>query len=119
MNQDFEELSKATRELEKLSTQLSSMVPRVADARLILEYDSERRKAALSRAVLAAFKAGATSTSQAEHEARGSVKFEQDMKDLASAFAAAERVRTEYEVIRIKVDTLRTLVSAAKATYNL
>lgn len=119
MNQDFEELSKATRELEKLSLQLSAMVPKVADARTILEYDSDRRKSALSRAVLAAFRGGASSTSQAEHEARANPKYEQDMKDLASAYMAAERVRTEYEVTRIKIDTLRTLVSAAKATYNL
>jgi hypothetical protein len=116
---DFEELSKATRELEKLSIQLAAMVPSVADARTVLEYDSERRKAALSRAVLTAFKAGATSTSHAEHEARASAKYEDDMRGLATDYTKAERTKTEFEVIRIKVDSLRTLVSAAKLTYNL
>lgn len=116
---DFEELSKATRELEKLSIQLAAMVPAVADARTVLEYDSERRKSALSRAVLAAFKAGAKSTSHAEHAARASGPFEADMKELASDYTKAERVKTEFEVLRIKVDSLRTLVSAAKLTYNL
>lgn len=119
MNPDFEDLSKTTRELEKLSIQLTQMVPRVAEARTILNFDSDRRKSALSRAVLAAFKAGSSSTSQAEHEARGSSKFESDMKDLVSQYTQAEKVRTEYEVLQIKVDTMRTLVSAAKATYNL
>lgn len=119
MNPDFEDLSKATRELEKLSIQLSQMVSKVADAKTVLEFNSDRKKAALSKAVLLAFKAGANSTSRAEHEAMGSAKFEQDLNDLSSQYAAAERVKTEYEVVRIKVDALRTLVSAARATYNL
>lgn len=119
MNPDFEDLSKTTRELEKLSIQLSQMVSKVADARTVIEFNSDRKKAALSKAVLLAFKGGANSTSRAEHEAMGSAKFEQDLDDLSSQYAAAERVRTEYEVTKIKVESLRSLVSAAKATYNL
>lgn len=116
---DFLDLSKASRELERLSTKLYGMVQNVADARLVREYDSERRKTCLSRCVMAAFKAGADSSSKAEHEARASERFAQDMKMLGENLAKAECILTEYEVLKIQIDSVRTLISASKATLNL
>jgi hypothetical protein len=116
---DFLDLARASRELERLSAQLSVMVEEVADARLVREYDSERRKACLSRCVMAAFKAGSDSSARAEHEARASERYAEDMKTLGQNLAHAESILTNYEVLKIKIDSVRTLISASKATLNL
>lgn len=116
---DITDLANTTREADRLSAKLLMMHDDLSDARMVVEYDSERRRSALSRAVLAAFKAGADSTARAEHEARSSAKYEEDMRALANAYAKAERVRIEYETTRIRLDVLRTMISTQKSLIEM
>ena len=102
-----------------MSEKLQGMKDELADARMVLEYDGERKKAAISRAVLAAFKAGADSTARAEHEARSSAKYEEDMRALANAYAKAERVRIEYETTRIRLEVLRSMLSTQRSLIEM
>jgi len=116
---DITDLANTTREADRLSEKLQGMKDELADARMVLEYDGERKKAAISRAVLAAFKAGADSTARAEHEARSSAKYEEDMRALANAYAKAERVRIEYETTRIRLEVLRSMLSTQRSLIEM
>lgn len=113
------DLANATREADRLSNELIRMTDELADARMVVEYDGERKRTALSRAVLAAFKAGADSTSRAEHEARASASYEQSVHDLAKNLAMAERTRIKYETIKIRLDVLRGMIASQRALIEL
>lgn len=115
----FCDLYNATKEADRLSNNLMGMVDELADARMIIEYDGERRKAALSRAVLIAFKGGADSSARAEHEARASVRFEEDLRELSKAYAQADKSRLIFENTKIRLDVLRTIISAEKSKMEL
>ena len=116
---DVGDLYRLNKEVDRLNEKLSQMKDEVADARTVIEYDSERRKNALSRCVLAAFKAGADSTSRAEHEARASSEYELAIKELANAHTLAEQTLREFEVIKIRVEVLRTKLSNERSLLNL
>ena len=116
---DILDLAQATRELDRLSVQLCGMVEEYGEAKLIIEYDSERRKSALSRAVMKAFKDGADSTTKAEHMARCSVSFEEDMKTLGRHLAHAEKVRFKFDSSKIRVEALRSRISATKSAIQV
>lgn len=115
----FCDLYNATKEADALSRKLMGMADELADAQVVVKFDSERRHAALSRAVLAAFKAGADSSAKAEHVARGSSGYEADMKSLADALALAERTRIAFDTIKIRLEVLRSMISAEKAKMEL
>lgn len=115
----FCDLYNATKEADALSRKLMGMADELADARVVMEFTGERRHAALSRAVLAAFKNGSDSSTRAEHEARGSSSYTLDMKSLADAMALAERVRITFETTKIRLDVLRSMISAEKAKMEL
>lgn len=116
---DFSDMVTATKELGRLTKKLSGMIEKVAQARTVLEFNSDRQKTCFSKAVLRAFKAGATSTAQAEHQGKADAAFAAEMTGLVTNYKAAEMVRTEFEVVKIQLDAIRTLISAQKATLNL
>jgi hypothetical protein len=116
---DILDLAQSTRELDRLSIRLCGMVADVGDAKMVSEYDAERRKAALSRAVMKAFKEGADSTAKAEHMARTSPAYEADLRTLANNLANAEKVRTDYETLKIRIDALRSRISATKSAIHV
>lgn len=116
---DITDLANATREADRLSQKLITMADELSDARMVLEYDSERRRCALSRAVLGAFKAGSDSTSKAEHEARSSAKYEEELRTLANNMAKAERVRIEYETMKVRLEVLRTMISTQRSLIEM
>lgn len=115
---DFTDLQRATTELSRLTVRLAGMSGLVAGAKTVKEFDSERRKAALSRAVMRAFKAGCGSSSRAEHSARAEEQYQADMVVLRAQYAEAEKTLTDFQVIQIQIDSLRTLVSAAKRMFE-
>jgi hypothetical protein len=116
---DMDDLYRVSREADRLSQKLISLRDELADARMVLEYDSERRKSALSRAVLAAFKAGADSTSRAEHEARSSAKYEEDMRLLSQHYAKAEQIRLDFETTKIRLEVLRSMLSTQRSLIEM
>lgn len=116
---DISDLYRLNKEVDRLNEKLSNMKDEVADARTVIEYNSERRKNALSRAVLVAFKNKASSAAEAEHQARASEKYELELKELANAHALAEQVRVDFETTKIRVEVLRTKLSNERSLLNL
>lgn len=109
---DWTDLTCASRELERCVRELCGMTDAVANARQIKEYDSDRRKRALSVAMASI--ADPASNADAEHRARASVGYSDAMKRLAHEYTAAERVLLAYEAAKIKSEALRTIISLHK-----
>ncbi len=115
---DWTDLSNNMRESERLSAKLTGMVEPMADALTVLAFNGDRVKNALSRAVMAAFKSGADSSAQAEHMARASAQFEEDMKVLVKHYAVAERVKKDYETTVKRLETLRSCQSTLREQFK-
>lgn len=111
---DYSTIEQISERLVESSTAISMMADRVAKARHIKEYDSDRRKRALSCAVVDFLTAGDSATA-AEHKARASASYAESMKAHGQALEAAEAVITEWEAAKIKWETARSLLSVQKS----
>lgn len=116
---DYSDLNRATHELQTLVDQMFDMTDEVADARTAIEYDSERKKNALAVATIRAFKDGSKSATHAEVMARASDAYQMEIAEIKRDYATADRVRLKYMALNVKIDALRTLISAMKNQNNL
>ena len=82
-------------------------------ARHILEYDSDRRKRALARAMAPAL-AGGDSAAKAEAEARASATYTAELTQLGKEHQAAETTVLEFEAVKLRWETARSLLSLLK-----
>lgn len=111
---DYSETIAIQRQLSDCVNKLNVMAARVAMARHITTYDSDRRKRALAIAAMPLLKAGASSAA-ADTEARASGPYEAAMIQLGKEFVAAEKALAEWDALRIQVDVLRSLLSLQKS----
>lgn len=96
----------AVQEMERLS-------PETGMAKHVIEYDSDRRKQALARAMRAAL-AGGESAAKAEAEARASASYEKELSQLGVEHKMAEQTLKDWEVLKLKWETCRSLLSMQK-----
>lgn len=108
---DYTDLFRATKELASELSKVAAMSKDVAAARTVKEFDTDRRKNALSKSVLDAFKSGSDSTGKAEHVARASLKYEETMKKLAEDYSKAEQTLTDFTVSMAKIESLRSIIA--------
>lgn len=111
---DYSSIEAISQRLIEASNALSEMVEGVAKARHVREYDSDRRKRALSSSVTDFLKAG-DSAAAAEHNARASTAYAEAMKGLARDLTAAEQTVAEWESVKIRWETARSLLSVQKS----
>lgn len=111
---DYSTIEAISERLIESSEALGAMADAVAKARQVREYDSDRRKRALSCAVADFLKAGESATA-AEHHARASESYAEMMKTRGKDYAEAEAVITEWEAAKIKWETARSLLSVQKS----
>ncbi len=90
--------------------EMERIAPEVGMAKHVLEYDSDRRKQALARAMRAAL-AGGESAAKAEAEARASDGYAKELSQLGVEQKMAEQTLKEWEVLKIKWETARSLLS--------
>lgn len=79
-------------------------------ARHILEYDHDRRKRALARAMQPAL-AGGDSAAKAEAEGRASAGYAAELAQLGKEHQLAEQTVTEWEVNKLAWETCRSLLA--------
>lgn len=108
---DYSDLFRATKDLSTELSKLSAMSKDVAAARTIREFCSDRKKNALSKAVLAAFKEGSKSSAEAEHKAYASSGYEAQMKLITQQYEEAEVVVSEWLVCTMKIESLRSIIA--------
>lgn len=107
---DWGEVSELQRKMVKSVEALSSMAVDCGRARQVREYDSDRRKRALSRAMAAPL-AGGESAAKAEAEARNSESYSKELNQLAAEYEAAEAVLIEFDVKKLEWSTCQSLLA--------
>lgn len=113
---DWSDIASIQREMMETSESLESMADEIAKARQIREYDSERRRAALSSQVSKLL--GDHSAAAAEHMARASEAYHRAMAELGSQLFLAEKSVAKYEGLKCKWESCRSLLSMAKHISN-
>lgn len=110
---DWADLYRATKDLQAKLSIMNGMVDDVAKARLIKSVDSERRKQALARSV---GRCGDISSAKAENVAREDQQYLRDIRELDADLLIAEKSHLKWSAITAEIDSIRTLISAAKET---
>lgn len=111
---DYSTIEAISERLIEASNALGNMAERVAKARQVKEYDSDRRKRALSCVVASRLSTGESATA-AEHQARATEAYAEMMKSHAEQLTNAEQVCAEWEAAKIKWETARSLLSVQKS----
>lgn len=109
----FCDLAKASRDLEVTTRCIWDLVDDVAKARVVKELTSERMKQALAKG---AVKTGIDSVSKAEMGARVDSVYLQEVEQIKEDLLVAEKVLAKYYAYQARLEGLRTLISAQKAT---
>lgn len=110
---DWQDVAELQRQLVSAVEEIGNMSGDVATAKHVLEYDSDRRKRALSHAMAAPL-AGGAAVSKAEAEARASERYGAELKQLGREFELAEKVVRDYESAKLRWETARSLLSMLK-----
>ncbi len=111
---DFHSIEAISRRLFETTEAMAAMTEAVAKARQIREYDSDRRKRALSCGVVDHLTKGESATS-AEHKARASESYAELMKATARDLIAAEKTIHDWTAIQARFEALRSLLSVQKS----
>jgi hypothetical protein len=110
---DWTEVASLQQRLATTVEQINAMAADVGMAKHIIEYDSNRTKKALARAMAAPL-AGGSSAAAAEAEGRASEAYTKEMAQLGKEHAAACQVVSEFEALRLVWDTARSLLAMSR-----
>ena len=111
---DYSDIAAISQKMVEASEAIAALVERTAAARQVREYDSERRRGALSRAVVPFLDQGESATA-AEHKARASTGYSAAMRLLGCQLQVAEEVMAEYDSHKIRFECARSLLSIQKS----
>lgn len=115
---DFSETFELQRRLNEALDEMTAITDDVGLARQVREFSGDRRKRALGRAMQAAL-SGGESASKAEAEARASEPYGKELQQLAKELTAAEQTIARWDVLRIKWETARSLLSVQKSQMQM
>lgn len=108
-----DDISAIQAEIYRTLEQLESGVPSCAVAKQVIEHDSDRRKAALARAVSPLIIGGESATA-AEHNGRTAPSYLTDMKIIGEQYTKAQELMMKQSVQFSKLDALRSILSTQK-----
>lgn len=114
-NADFNDIAGLQRSLMANANDLWEMAGDLAKARVVREYDSDRKKRILAIGMIALIKAG-ESAAKAEAEARASEPVKAGMDQLAKELTAAEEVIARHDAVKIAWESCRSLLSMSRET---
>jgi len=112
---DWTDVADLQRRLSEAVDGLNQMASDVGMAKHILEYDSDRKKQALSRAMMPPL-AGGESAAKAEAQARSSELYGKELDVLGKEHAQACQVVNEFECLKLQWETARSLLSMQRET---
>lgn len=110
---DYSTVESISKRLIEATDAMDAMIEDVAKARVVRDYDSDRRKAILSSAVADFLKDGESATA-AEHKARSSQTYAECMKLLRKELEAAETTVAKWEAAKLRFEAARSLLSIQK-----
>jgi hypothetical protein len=107
---DWADVADLQRKLVETVDALNAMSADVGMAKHVLEYDGDRRKRALARAMAPAL-LGGDSGVKAEAEGRASETYQKEMQQLGKEHQAAEQQVAAWEATKIQWETARSLLA--------
>lgn len=113
METDAHEIERVITALETSRDELSEMTNLVGKARQINSWDSERRRAALSKSVAPLLPN--MGVAAAEHTARASKEYVEAMRLLQKDLYEAEKVLAEYDACKTRFEAARSILSVQKS----
>lgn len=114
---DYSDVQRLGEELFAIAGRLSELAPELSKAKTVREYDSDRRKRALSKAMLT-FLSNGESAAAAEHKARNLPSYWDEIRNLKNEYEKAEEIIARYEAQRVKWESVRSLLSIQKSLAN-
>lgn len=115
MAADAHDIFEAQKQMSSLVRRMNDMTVAVGNARTVVEFNSERRKAALASATRVHLEAG-QAYSTAESLARTSQGYVKAMKELRQEYEEAQNRLAEWEALRCAWESARSILSAHKET---
>ena len=115
---DWQDVALLQQRLSDASDALTAMAGDVGMAKHVLEYDSDRRKRALAKAMKPALGRG-DSAAAAESYGRASAGYETELKTLGQEHANATACVVEWECKKLEWETARSLLSMLKEQVKL
>ena len=110
---DWSEVDGLQQKMVETVEAMSALTATVGASKHVVEYDGDRRKAALARAMAAPL-AGGSSAAKAESEARASETYAKELSVLAKQHNAALAEIENYYCLKLQWETARSLLSMQK-----
>lgn len=111
---DYSTIEAISERLIEAANRIGNLADAVAKARQVQDYDTDRRKRALSCSVMDFLSKGDSATA-AEHKARASESYNESMNARASELENALVVIAQWDAEKIKWETARSLLSVQKS----
>lgn len=112
---DWTEVAGLQQKMIETVEAMSLLAGHVGMAKHVVEYDGDRRKAALARAMAAPL-AGGSSAAKAEPEGRASETYAKEIAVLSRQHESALVSIEEYYALKLQWETARSLLSMQKET---
>lgn len=107
---DWSDTAALQQRLHEAAERIQAMAGDVGLAKHVIEYDSDRRKRALARAMGPGL-AGGASAAKADAEARASEPYAKELEVLAKQHAAALQQVQEHDAAKVAWETARSLLA--------
>lgn len=117
MNADAHDLYKLSRDLENVAIQLEAIGPQVAKAKVVRDYDSDRRRNLLAEFVTPLL--AKNSATAAESMARADETYQKRFKDLSLELNAAYAIISKEAGLQARFEAARSILSSYKAQMSL
>jgi hypothetical protein len=115
---DNREIAQVEERLRTCSKRLHVLAPQVGAAKQIRQYDTDRRKNALSKYVVKSLKAGESATA-AEAIGRADLGYQAELEALSVQYEGAERTIAEWDAEQASFEAARSLLSMAKESMKV
>lgn len=115
---DFHDLASVQGQLHEISQNILALVPDVAKARTVAEYDGDRRKRILARAMRPHFRAKKSAT-ESEQLARADEECEKELDQCRADYQTAQETLEHNRALYCQFDAMRTIASGLKAAAGL
>ena len=115
---DHEQLRVRQERLEAACQAVAALSRKVGQAKQIIEFDCDRRKRALAKAMQPFLDAG-DGLGVAEAKGRASFNYQEEMKELGQQLNDAETVKAQWEAAKIEWESCRSLLSLEKELVGL
>ncbi len=115
---DWQDVTDLQRRMTEAVDSINAMAGDVGMAKHVIEYDSDRRKKALSRAMLPALMGG-DSAAKAEATARASELYSRELEVLGKEHVIAMQTVSEFEALKLLWQTAQSLLAMQRESAKL